>query len=324
MLIPNAAAVARRSYSMWAFYVLGALQLAELVPDLLAPYGWFGLSPTVVGVLSLLAAFAGGVGRLIAQRSPGGRGDFWRDETGAVRLPRGRVTASAAGLALVVAFVGGWEGLRLSPYKDGGGVPTVCYGETEVAMRNYTAAECEAMFARRLVYFETGLDRLLVEGVEIPSQSKAAFVSWAYNVGLGAARQSTLVRKLNAGDLAGACRELVRWNKDNGRTVAGLVNRRADELRLCLAGVAGRDDPAAVEAVSSPVALPRPEHPDPARVAPSAALHYRGQARAVALDLSACRENIATRKGIEDALDRLPRRPDLILDRLRELAAGAL
>ena len=72
MLIPNAGAVARRSYSMWAFYVLGALQLAELVPDLLAPYGWFGLSPTVVGVLSLLAAFAGGARRFLARRD--GRG----------------------------------------------------------------------------------------------------------------------------------------------------------------------------------------------------------------------------------------------------------
>lgn len=264
MLIQNAGAVARRSYSMWAFYVLAVLQLVELVPQVLDGFGWFGLSPVWVAAISLLAVLAGMLGRLVPQRSPGG--GFLRDESGAVRLPRGPVTATAAGLALVVAFVGGWEGLRLSPYRDGGGVLTVCYGETAVEMRTYTAAECDAMFARRLVQFEAGLDRHLTAPDGVPAQSKIAFVSWAYNVGTGAAGRSTLVRKLNAGDLVGACRELPRWNKDNGRVIPGLVNRRADELRLCLAGVAGRDDPAALEAVMTPVALPRADRPDLDRV----------------------------------------------------------
>lgn len=65
-----------------------------------------------------------------------------------------------------------------------------------------------------------------------------AVASWAYNVGPGAACGSMLVRKLQAGDYAGACRELLRWDKQSGRTLAGLTKRRQDEYRRCV-GEAG-------------------------------------------------------------------------------------
>jgi lysozyme len=63
-----------------------------------------------------------------------------------------------------------------------------------------------------------------------------AIVSWAYNVGTGAACRSTLVRKLNAGDYAGACAELLRWVRAGGRELPGLVKRRQDEYRKCMGG----------------------------------------------------------------------------------------
>lgn len=63
-----------------------------------------------------------------------------------------------------------------------------------------------------------------------------AYVSWAYNVGTGAACGSTLVRKLKAGDYPGACKELLRWTKQAGRELPGLVKRRQQEYQQCTGG----------------------------------------------------------------------------------------
>jgi lysozyme len=61
-----------------------------------------------------------------------------------------------------------------------------------------------------------------------------AYISWAYNVGSGAACKSTLVKKLKARDYAGACKELLKWDKFQGKTLAGLTKRRKDEYRQCI------------------------------------------------------------------------------------------
>lgn len=61
-----------------------------------------------------------------------------------------------------------------------------------------------------------------------------ALVSWAFNVGSTAACGSTLVRKLKAGDYAGACAELLRWDRFQGRRLPGLTKRRQAEYRQCM------------------------------------------------------------------------------------------
>ena len=65
-----------------------------------------------------------------------------------------------------------------------------------------------------------------------------AYVSWAYNVGTGAACSSSLVRKLRADppDYPGACRELLRWDRQSGRVLPGLTKRRQAEFQLCMGG----------------------------------------------------------------------------------------
>ena len=60
-----------------------------------------------------------------------------------------------------------------------------------------------------------------------------AFVSLAYNIGSRAFCSSTLVRKLNAGDYAGACAEIDRWVYAGGKRLSGLVKRRAEERARC-------------------------------------------------------------------------------------------
>ncbi|MCW2304865.1 hypothetical protein M2324_003279 [Rhodovulum sulfidophilum] len=75
--------------------------------------------------------------------------------------------------------------------------------------------------------------------VEIPDRTYVAILDWAYNVGLGAAARSTLIRKLNAGDLRGACDELPRWRFAGGKGIRGLLIRRNKARQLCHEGLDG-------------------------------------------------------------------------------------
>jgi lysozyme len=140
--------------------------------------------------------------------------------------------------ALVVATIGGFEGLRTVAYRDSVGVPTICYGETlGVHMGDVsTKAACDAMLVKRVAEFDRSLAQCVPALDSLPSETRVAFVSWAYNVGVGAACHSTLVRKANAGDIAGACRELPRWSRA-GPFPEALLGRRKKEEALCLSGI---------------------------------------------------------------------------------------
>ncbi|CAK0782312.1 lysozyme [Gammaproteobacteria bacterium] len=59
-----------------------------------------------------------------------------------------------------------------------------------------------------------------------------ALVSFVFNVGAGNLMKSTLLRKLNAGDFAGADDEFLRWNKARGKVVEGLRRRRIAEMKV--------------------------------------------------------------------------------------------
>ena len=61
-----------------------------------------------------------------------------------------------------------------------------------------------------------------------------AAVSLSYNIGVDAFCKSTVVRRFNAGDYAGACDAFLMWDKFQGRTLRGLTIRRAHERALCL------------------------------------------------------------------------------------------
>lgn len=140
-------------------------------------------------------------------------------------------------LAIAATLVAGAEGLRTYAYEDPVGIPTICFGETRgVKMGDKkTVEECKAMLGSRLIEFSAGVDRCLT--VEVPAESYAAFLSFAYNVGTGNFCKSTMVRKANAGDLVGACNEFPKWAKAAGIELPGLVNRRREERTYCLRGV---------------------------------------------------------------------------------------
>lgn len=150
---------------------------------------------------------------------------------------RRTAVGAVAGLAITASFIGGWEGLETKAYRDVIGVWTVCYGETKGVQPGdeHTKAECDEMLGVELARYEAAIDKCLM--AKVPTGAKIAFLSWAYNVGPGAACRSTLMRKANLGDLEGACNELPRWNRAGGRVIRGLTNRRMSERKMCLKAV---------------------------------------------------------------------------------------
>ena len=148
---------------------------------------------------------------------------------------RKQVAAGAGAMAIALAAVAGFEGFARTTYPDVGGVPTYCYGETQGAEwgKTYSKEQCDEQLSRRLVEFNRGVDSCVTAA--LPDTRRAAFVSLAYNIGVGAFCKSTVVRRINAGDVAGACDAMLMWNKVNGIVWRGLSERRKQERELCLA-----------------------------------------------------------------------------------------
>lgn len=149
----------------------------------------------------------------------------------------GLLAGSAAAIALsVTALIKPWEGRELTPYYDIVGVLTWCDGETKGKPKaSYTHAECDAILSQSVQQYEAKIQPCLPP--VLPVESRAAFISVAYNIGPGAFCASSMSRLAKAGDLRGACNALLAWNKAGGRVVKGLVNRRAAERALCLQGL---------------------------------------------------------------------------------------
>ncbi|AVR89009.1 endolysin [Thauera aromatica K172] len=130
------------------------------------------------------------------------------------------------------------EGYRDTAYDDGVGVQTIGFGTTE-GVRPGDRITPERALVRLLADADrTQSDlRACIGPVPMYQHEWDAIVSWAYNVGAGAACKSTLVRRLRAQDYPGACAELLRWTYAGGRELPGLVKRRQAEYQLCVGGV---------------------------------------------------------------------------------------
>lgn len=155
----------------------------------------------------------------------------------AISTPK-QIAAVFGALSLAVGVVAGFEGYQPTGYHDSVGVATDCYGRTGGDVRvGVTSSDekCHTEFAHDLYDHALAIQPCIK--VDVPQPSMAAFISFSYNVGVSNFCHSTLVKKLNAGDLAGACNELPRWNKAGGRVINGLTKRRAQERALCLQGV---------------------------------------------------------------------------------------
>lgn len=141
----------------------------------------------------------------------------------------GKVT-SEVGQDLIREF----EGLSLTAYPDPatGGEPwTIGYGHTGGVKKGDTVTldQAKLLLAQDLHYFERAVSQLC----PITTQNQFdALVSFAYNLGEGNLKESTLRRLHNEGDYVGAKAQFARWNKANGQVMNGLTRRRAAEAEL--------------------------------------------------------------------------------------------
>lgn len=142
------------------------------------------------------------------------------------------------GIALIKRF----EGCRLTAYPDpgtGGDPWAIGYGWTgkvdgkpiKPGMK-IDDATADRLLRTGVVSFDQAVSKMLK--VSVTQNQYDALVSLAYNIGTRALSTSTLMKKLNAGDVKGAADEFLRWNRSGGKVMAGLTNRRKAEREVFL------------------------------------------------------------------------------------------
>lgn len=132
-----------------------------------------------------------------------------------------------------------FEGLYLSPYLCPAGRPTIFYGATfyqngtgvTLSDPRGTREQAEDLLQFMLSsVFIPGVQKLC-PNIEHPEQL-AAITDFAFNLGIGRLKASTLRKRINAGDWEAVPGELRKWTKGGGRTLRGLVARREAEILL--------------------------------------------------------------------------------------------
>lgn len=165
-------------------------------------------------------------------------------------------TINAAGLNLIKQFEGLVDGdpntPGYDPYLDPVGIWTIGYGH---AIRNASGhfikgtanreraqaiypnglskEEVDALLAEDVAKRERSVARM-TEGVKLNSNQFSALVSFVFNIGETNFLESTMLRKLRAGDFEGAAAEFPRWKYADGKELEGLVRRREAERQLFL------------------------------------------------------------------------------------------
>jgi len=165
--------------------------------------------------------------------------EAWRSEGSPAKL------ADPLWLKPALKIIKEFEGLRLEAYRCPAGVPTIGYGATRMIDKpvrmgdKITAEFAEELLENQVVnLFAPGLFALLPLAKKWRPEQQAALVSWAFNIGLGAVEDSTLRKRLLAGEDPAkvVAEELPRWNKGDNGVLEGLKRRRAAEVALFLGG----------------------------------------------------------------------------------------
>lgn len=142
---------------------------------------------------------------------------------------------SEQGFALIKTF----EGCELTAYRDCRGVWTIGYGWTQPvngvavgAGLSITRSVAGKLLTSGIAQYEQAVNRLV--RAPLNQQQFDALVDFTYNLGVDALAGSTLLKKLNARDYAGAADEMLRWNEAGGKALADLTHRRAAEREMFL------------------------------------------------------------------------------------------
>lgn len=132
-----------------------------------------------------------------------------------------------------------FEGLRLEAYLDSASIATIGFGSIKYPNGNkvklgdkITKAQAKEYKLHDLKEFESTVNTSVK--VPLTQNQYDALVSLSYNIGSGAFKNSTLLKKLNNIDYKGAAEQFLVWNRVNSKKVQGLVNRREAERNLFL------------------------------------------------------------------------------------------
>ena len=119
---------------------------------------------------------------------------------------------------------------------------TICHGETQGVRAGdvWSRQRCMDSLRPRVARYWSDVQRGFTFDPLTTYLSPArgsSITSLAYNIGVGAYLRSTALRRLNAGDVMGACVAATWYNRAGGRVWRGLVNRRDGEYADCTAGL---------------------------------------------------------------------------------------
>ena len=127
-----------------------------------------------------------------------------------------------------------YEGFSSTPYYCPANKLSVGYGHVvlsgETFAEEITEADADKLLREDLHFSEKGVQTYT--HVPLTQGQFDALVSFTYNLGVGALRDSTLLKKVNARDVEGAAAEFDKWVHGGGRVLPGLIKRRAAEAAL--------------------------------------------------------------------------------------------
>lgn len=135
-------------------------------------------------------------------------------------------------LSSLHALIRHFEGCHLRAYVCPAGVWTIGWGSTGAGIGPgviWTQSQANARLEQDAARFVSSVDAL---SPGLDDRRLCALADFAYNLGVGAYRGSTLRRRVDAGDWQGAREQLARWVWGGGRRLPGLVRRRAAEAAL--------------------------------------------------------------------------------------------
>jgi lysozyme len=141
------------------------------------------------------------------------------------------ITLSASAL-VGIALHEGYSDKAYEPVK--GDVPTIGFGTTGGVKAGDTITPPKAL-VRALTDIQN-FEGALKKCVKVPLHQYEydAYISLAYNIGQNAFCSSTIVKRLDMGDYAGACDGILMWNKFKGKPLRGLTIRRQQEYQQCM------------------------------------------------------------------------------------------
>lgn len=156
------------------------------------------------------------------------------DRSNVYRAAIAALALSASGFVGIISFEGYTENAVIPVRGD---VPTAGFGTTEGVTMKTKLPPVQAVQRARMdaVKYEAVIKRCVT--VPLAQNEYDAYVSLAYNIGPTAFCGSTLVRKLNDSDYAGACAEILRWDRFHGKPLRGLTLRREHEYDLCTGAI---------------------------------------------------------------------------------------